>query len=103
MPTSPTMVTDMRGRLCLLASRDRRDRSLKLWRDVCVYAALLDASETIDCPISGGHKAYVYVVRGALRVNGILLQIGEDASVIDETSITLNDGQDAEILLFDLA
>ena len=48
-------------------------------------------------------KAYVHLVRGQLEVNGQRLA-GGDAAVLDgETSLTLDKGQDAELLVFDLA
>lgn len=47
--------------------------------------------------------AYVHVARGALQVNGIVLSGGDGALLDSETTLTLHDGHDAEVLVFDLA
>lgn len=52
----------MQGRLRPIASRDRRDGSLKLWQDACLFATLLVAGESISYPSRDDHKACVYVV-----------------------------------------
>mgnify|MGYP002629843547 CR=1 FL=1 len=47
-------------------------------------------------------KAYVFLVRGALQVNGMALAAGDAAMLQAESSLTLSHGQDAEVLVFDL-
>ena len=53
--------------------------------------------------IRNRRKAYVHLVRGSLTVNGQKLQKGDAALLADESSLVLTDGQDAEVLVFDLA
>jgi redox-sensitive bicupin YhaK (pirin superfamily) len=43
------------------------------------------------------------LIRGALQVNGAALTTGDAALLDNETHITLSHGQDAEVLVFDLA
>jgi redox-sensitive bicupin YhaK (pirin superfamily) len=45
----------------------------------------------------------VLLVRGGLNVNGQSLQAGDALLVADESELTLSQGQDAEVLVFDLA
>jgi redox-sensitive bicupin YhaK (pirin superfamily) len=44
----------------------------------------------------------VHVARGALTVNGEALAAGDAAMIVDVETITLEQGRDAEVLLFDL-
>jgi redox-sensitive bicupin YhaK (pirin superfamily) len=48
-------------------------------------------------------KAYIHLIRGSLAVNGQTLQPGDAALLADEPSLTLNNANDAEVLVFDLA
>ena len=48
-------------------------------------------------------KAYVHLMRGKLQVNGQSLCAGDAALIEGESSLTVAQGQDAEVLVFDLA
>jgi redox-sensitive bicupin YhaK (pirin superfamily) len=91
------------GRLRLVASPDGAQGSVTLHADAALYAGLLDADQRAKVSIAPGRKAYVHLVRGALKVNGQALQTGDAAVMADETQIELSDAQDAEVLVFDLA
>jgi redox-sensitive bicupin YhaK (pirin superfamily) len=91
------------GRLRLVASPDGAPGSVTLHADAALYAGLLDADQRAQVSIAPGRKAYVHLVRGALKVNGQALQTGDAAVMADETQIELSDAQGAEVLVFDLA
>ena len=44
----------------------------------------------------------MHVVRGAVSVNGKPLTAGDAAKLDDEAEVTLSNGRDAEVLVFDL-
>ena len=90
------------GRLRLVASSDGAQGSVTIHADAALYAGLLDADQRAQVAIAPGRKAYVHLVRGALKVNGQALQTGDAAVMADETQIELSDAQDAEVLVFDL-
>jgi redox-sensitive bicupin YhaK (pirin superfamily) len=91
------------GRLRLVASSDGAEGSVTIHADAALYAGLLDADQRAQVSIAPGRKAYVHLVRGALKVNGQALQTGDAAVMADETQIELSDAQGAEVLVFDLA
>jgi len=91
------------GRLRLVASPDGAQGSVTIHADAALYAGLLDADQRAQVAIAPGRKAYVHLVRGALKVNGQALRTGDAAVLADETQINLSDAQDAEVLVFDLA
>ncbi len=94
---------EKRGRLRLIASEDGADGSVTIHADAALYAGLFDGDESTALPLNPARKAYVHVARGALTVNGEKLQKGDAALLANESSLTLADGQDAEVLVFDLA
>ena len=53
--------------------------------------------------VPAGRRVYVHVARGALEVNGERLGAGDAAMIEAEESVTLANGDKAEVLLFDLA
>ena len=91
------------GRLRLVASPDGAQGSVTIHADAALYAGLLDADHRAQVSIAPGRKAYVHLVRGALKVNGQALSTGDAAVMADETLIELSDAQGAEVLVFDLA
>lgn len=94
---------DKRGRLRLVASRDGRDGSVSMHADASLYAGLFDGAESASLSLNPARKAYVHLVRGTLHVNGQVLGAGDAALLADESLLTLDHGQDAEVLVFDLA
>jgi redox-sensitive bicupin YhaK (pirin superfamily) len=94
---------ERRGRLRTLASADGREGSLTIHQDARVHAALLDGAESATHALAPERGAYVHVARGRVRVNGNALGPGDAAIIERESSITLDDARDAEVLLFDLS
>jgi redox-sensitive bicupin YhaK (pirin superfamily) len=91
---------EKRGRLRLIASPDGADGSVKIHQDARVYAGLLDGAERAQLQLTGG-KAYVHVARGSLTAGGQRLGAG-DALKTDERTLSFGDGDQAEVLVFDL-
>jgi redox-sensitive bicupin YhaK (pirin superfamily) len=94
---------EKRGKLRLVASPDAAEGSVTIHADARMYAGLFDGDESSELTLAAGRLAYVHVVRGEVRVNGELLHAGDAAKLDGEPRITLSDGRDAEVLVFDLA
>jgi redox-sensitive bicupin YhaK (pirin superfamily) len=91
-----------RGRLRLIASRDGAEDSVLIHQDARVYAGLFDAGEAADLQLAQGRQAYVHLARGALRVNGETLQAGDALELTAPVSLRIDNGNGAEVLVFDL-
>jgi len=91
-----------RGKLRLIASRDGRDGSVTIHQDASVYAALIDGSERASHGLASGRKAYVHVARGRVTVGGHALAAGDALKADGESTLVLEHGTKAEVLLFDL-
>ncbi len=94
---------EKRGRLRLVASPDGAQGSVTIHQDARVYAALLDGAERVTRAIAPGRKAYLHVARGRLTANGHALEAGDALKATDVPEIVLEKGEQAEVLLFDLA
>ncbi|WP_398308947.1 pirin family protein [Zoogloea sp.] len=96
-------VAEKRGRLRRVAAPDGADGAVTLHADATLYAGLFDGDESAHLALDPARKAYVYLVRGALTVNGQPLQAGDALLLANEPVLSLAGGHDAEVLVFDLA
>jgi len=92
-----------RGKLRLVASPDGSDGSVTIHANASILAALVDGDERIERALDPRRKTYVHVVRGSVEVNGQRLDAGDAAKLVDERVLTIARGDDAEVLVFDLA
>jgi len=91
-----------RGRLRLVASPDGADGSVTIHQDARIYAGLFAGAERAVQPIVAGRKAYLHLVRGRLMANGTPLAAGDALKMTGVPEVVLEQGEDAEALLFDL-
>ena len=96
-------LAERNGRLRLVGSRDGRDGSVTIHQDVDLYSAVLAAGTTVTFPVRTGRQVWVQVARGMLRVDGTAVSAGDGLAVTDSGDLTLETGEDAEVLVFDLA
>ena len=94
--------SDKRGKLKLFLSGDGRDGSIRIQQDANIYAARIDGRETIEFTSKSERRGWIQIVKGTVLVNGESLGAG-DAAAFSGKDVTLNQGKDAEIILFDLA
>ncbi|MDC7717538.1 pirin family protein [Vogesella sp. DC21W] len=92
-----------RGRLCLIASPQGGDHAVQVHADASLYAGLFDGPEQATLTLDPQRKAYVHLISGALQVNGEQLHGGDALKVAAESQLSFSHGQQAEVLVFDLA
>jgi quercetin 2,3-dioxygenase len=93
---------EKRGRLRLIASPDRAGGSVLIHQDAKVYAGLFDGNEQAVLEVKPGRRIYVHMARGSATANDTKLTAGDALKLSDVTSLTLKDGHDAEVIVFDL-
>ena len=94
---------EKRGRLRLVASRDGRDGSVTVHRDVDLYATLLEGTQAVMHELREGRVGWVQVARGEVSLNGERLRAGDGVAVDRAGTLRLDKAQGAEVLLFDMA
>jgi len=93
---------EKQGVLRLVASPDGAQGSVLIHADARLYSGLLDGKQLASLALDAQRKGYVHVVRGELFVNGAKLEAGDAALLEHETVLTLEQAQQAEVLVFDL-
>ena len=94
---------DKRGKLRLVASPQGQDGAVTLHADARIHVGLFDGAEAAEQALDPQRLAYVHLARGRLVVNGQLLQAGDALKLDGEARLTLAGGEQAEVLVFDLA
>ncbi|MEQ1668152.1 MAG: pirin family protein [Sulfuriferula sp.] len=91
---------DKQGKFCLIAAPEHAP--ILLHQDVKLYAAMLNAGETLTHQFAANHLGYLHVATGSIVINKQTLNAGDALSLENETSITISTPNQAEILLFDI-
>ncbi|MFT3857985.1 MAG: pirin family protein [Aquabacterium sp.] len=94
---------DKRGQLRLVASNDGREGSVTIHADASLRVGLFDGDEQAEVALDPSRKAYVHVARGEVVVNGQTLKAGDAAKLEGESRLSIGQGREAEVLVFDLA
>jgi len=94
--------SDRAGKLLPVVSSGDVPGTLAIDQDAVVYLAGLRAGEQVRRPWLAQRKAYVFVISGALRLNGDQLGPGDQARMANERTLHLETQMDAELILLDL-
>jgi redox-sensitive bicupin YhaK (pirin superfamily) len=91
-----------RGTLRLIASGDGREGSVTIHADAAIYSGLFDGTQRLTRVLAADRRYYVHVVRGGVTVNGQALHAGDALKIEREAELLIEQGDRAEVLLFDL-
>jgi len=94
---------EKRGRLRLIASPDGAEGSVTVHAEARLYAGLFDGAEKAELAVAPGRVVYAHLVRGALTVNGQRLAAGDALQMRDVDTLSVGEGERAELLVFELA
>ncbi len=90
------------NRLQLVASRDATDGSLLIHQDARIYLANLDENAAVVHKLSRQRHAWLQVLRGAVSLNGRMLDTSDGAAISEEMTLEITADRPSEIMLFDL-
>ena len=94
---------DLRNHLRLIASPDGAEGSVRLFQEVRVYAARLEAGQEVRASIPPGRHGFLQVATGSTSLNGMVMAAGDSARMEGDSLLTVVAGSPSEILFFDLA
>ena len=94
--------SEKRGQLRLIAAPDGAQGAVTIHTDARLYAGLFDGQEAATHPLTSDRMAYVHVARGSITINGEALLAGDALMLREESAVLLCNGQNAEVLVFDL-
>lgn len=90
------------NRLCLVASPDAAEGSLRIHQQARIYLAALQPDTTVEHPFALDRHGWLQVLKGSVRLNDFTLHVGDGAAISDESKAVLRSVGDAEVMLFDL-
>jgi redox-sensitive bicupin YhaK (pirin superfamily) len=94
---------EKRGRFRLVASEKGREGSVSLNQDADVHAGLFDGAESAIFHVRPNRDLWLHIAGGTVTVNGQVLDAGDGASVSGPGELNFCEGQQGEVLLFDMA
>jgi len=89
-----------RNVLLPVASPAKDGPGVFLNQDVTMYTSRLVAGREVTHAPAPGRGAYVFVVEGAARVNGVKLGTGDAAKITGESQVTISADRDTELVVF---
>lgn len=92
--------SELRGQFSLVAGPQA---PITIHQDANLYIARLDKNGEATHTLAPGRHAWVQVARGAVAVNGQVLEAGDGASVSNESAVRVEAREPSEVLVFDLA
>ena len=95
--------SDRQNRLRLVASPDSDQGSLLIHQDARIFLARLEPGHEVVHELASGRHAWLQVMRGSVTFNGHELKTSDGASVSNESLLSIQCTDDAEVMLFDLA
>jgi redox-sensitive bicupin YhaK (pirin superfamily) len=96
-------LSDKQGKLCLVASPDGAEGSVKIFADAKIYAGLFDGQQFAQLQLDPKRKAYVHLIQGSLDINSQTLEGGDALLIEAESQLAISHGKSAEVLVFDLS
>jgi quercetin 2,3-dioxygenase len=82
---------------------DAGSGALTLHADAAVLAGTLRAGETARLPLAKGRKLYLVPVTGTVTVNGVTVHARDGVAIGDETEVTIEAREAAELVAVDVA
>ncbi|MBL8202794.1 MAG: pirin family protein [Blastocatellia bacterium] len=90
------------GKLLPIASGQDMPGAVKVHQDVTFYVSRLSTGDQVTHQLAEGRRAFLYVIEGAVNLNGEPFNIGDQARIVGESGINLEATADSEIILIDL-
>ena len=105
-------LSDRKGRLLPIAVPAGKNGStnstgVQIHQDATIYTSLLTPGQSVMHKLGQGRRAYIFVIRGNLKLNGEILAAGDQARVSSERELQLSTASSssstpADFLLLDL-
>jgi redox-sensitive bicupin YhaK (pirin superfamily) len=93
---------ERRGVLCVVASPDARQGSLRIHQDAVMCSAIIDNGQHLVHELSLGRSAWIHVVKGEVILDDIVLGTGDGAGISAERAVSFTARGQTEVLLVDV-
>ena len=86
-----------------VVSGEKAEGIIFINQDAEIFLSDLDKGKEIKYEINKNRGAYLHLIEGAVKVNGISLLPGDAVKMEDEEKVLISASTDAKIILFDMA
>jgi quercetin 2,3-dioxygenase len=93
---------DRAGKLLPIASGRDAPGAVKVHQDTTFYVSTVRPGDRLAHELGAGRKAFLYVIEGAVTLNGERFGAGDQARVSDEARLEIEAAERSEIILIDL-
>ncbi|HTL30341.1 MAG TPA: pirin family protein, partial [Tepidisphaeraceae bacterium] len=90
------------GKLLPVISSGDVPNTMPIDQDATIYVSHLKPGTSVTHKAAPKRLAYLFVINGAVDVNGTSLNAGDQARIADETELKLSARDESEIILLDL-
>lgn len=87
--------------LAVISPHKSGKKTLSIHQDAAFYISNITQDHTVDHTLAQKRQAYLYVIKGTVKVNGQSLNQGDSAEIQD-SDISMTAANDSEIILIDL-
>lgn len=91
------------GKLCLIASSRKTDGAVHIRQNVDLHTAILQPEHQISHQLAADRIGWLHVAKGSVQANQKLLKAGDALILKAGEALSIQNGRNAEILLFDMA
>lgn len=91
-----------RGGLCIIASPDGHQGSMRLGRDVCLFSTLLADGQHLIHEVPAGAAVWVHVVEGQIGFGRLVLAPGDGVGLTGERVLSFTALSGTELLIVEL-
>ena len=91
-----------RNQLCVVASPDGRQGSLRIRQDALVFSAMLDPGHHLVHELASGRSAWLHMVCGEATLHDVVVSQGDGLGVTNELAVSFTVQEPTEVLLVDL-
>jgi len=94
-------IEDRMNRLLEVIS-ERGGHSVKVHQDASVHVARLESGREVTHSLDAGRGAYLYLIDGAIEIDGASLSTGDAAKVTEQDRLTIRAIDTSELILVDV-
>ena len=92
-----------RNKFQIVASAAGTDGEPDIAQDAAVLVAAVEPDTVVEQAIGEGRHFWLQLARGAIELNGLLLEAGDGAAGAEEGKLKIKGREQADLILFDLA
>ena len=92
-----------RNKFQIVASAAGTDGEPDIAQDADVLVATVEPDAVVEQAIGAGRHFWLQLARGAIELNGLLLEAGDGAAGAEEGKLKIKGREQADLILFDLA